>query len=85
MHCLDCALASDVKNPAVAHCRYCGGAVCLEHAAVLQSAPVPVGLLPAEPKRRVISCLDCTTGTERPARPLKDTRRPRWALVPVPQ
>ncbi|GLY32635.1 hypothetical protein [Kineosporia sp. NBRC 101731] len=85
MHCLDCALISDTKNPAVAYCRSCGGAVCLEHAAVLQSAPVPVGLLPAEPKRRVISCLNCSTGTDRPARPAQDARRPRWTLVSVPE
>ncbi|GAB6903438.1 hypothetical protein [Kineosporia succinea] len=65
MHCLDCALDTNSATPAVACCSYCGGAVCLDHAAVMRAAAGPIGMRPAEPGRRVVSCLNCTPTAKR--------------------
>ncbi|GAB3280032.1 hypothetical protein [Kineosporia babensis] len=60
MHCLDCALHNGHHATAVGCCHYCGAATCLEHATVVQPTAGPIGMVPRAPKRRIVSCLNCT-------------------------
>lgn len=60
MHCLDCALQSGLHTAAIGCCHYCSAATCLDHATVIAPTAGRVGMLPAAPTRRMVSCLNCT-------------------------
>lgn len=68
MNCLDCA-NDGRKRDAVAVCRVCGAAICLEHAEVQQNTltrSVPGGMtmmqVPLAPAARLIRCMRCDAG-----------------------
>jgi hypothetical protein len=69
MNCLECATRiarTNLAQPAIGCCTYCGAGICLDHARYIPlPSPPPVGLVsrPGNGRRRVV-CTKCDPGTD---------------------
>lgn len=68
MNCLECATRiarTNLAQPAVGCCAYCGAGICLDHARYIPVAPRPVGVIPQllNGRRRVV-CATCDLGAD---------------------
>lgn len=67
MNCLECATRiarTNLAQPAIGCCTYCGAGICLDHARYIPlPPPPPVGLVPrlGNSRRRVV-CTSCDQG-----------------------
>lgn len=65
MNCLECATTiarTNLAQPAIGCCAFCGAGICLDHVRYVPVATPPVGVIPLNGRRRVV-CSTCNHGS----------------------